>query len=199
MKTKLFTILILLWSALSLSAQGDQKVLFGLQAGVNFQNLNGKDILGNELENSLATGFHAGLNAIIPIAPEFYFQPVLQFSQKGAKNTIVVVDVNYKISYIEMPLNLLYRGALGDGYVLLGFGPYVGYAVKAIAVAGDVETDMDIKAFDAGAGVYAGYETALGLYFQLNTQYGLLNINPDDNNSVRKNVGFGLSLSYRFF
>ena len=135
---------------------------------------------------------------IIPIAPDFYFQPVLQFSRKGAKNTIAIVEIDYKISYVELPLNLLYRGALGNGFVLLGFGPYVGYAVNATATAGDVDTDMDIKALDAGAGVYAGYETGLGLYFQLNTQYGLLNMNPDDDDSVMKNVGFGLSLGYRF-
>jgi len=60
-----------------------------------------------------------------------------------------------------------------------------------------------MKAFDAGAGVYAGYETALGLYFQLNTQLGLLNINSKDNRTpdseaVVKNVGFGLAVGYRF-
>ena len=197
MKTRIFTLSILLMSALALNAQSDQKLAFGVQAGVNFQNLNGLDIFGNELENSLSTGFHAGVNAIIPIAPEFYFQPGLQFSQKGAKNTLVVVEIKYNISYIELPLNLLYRGALGDGFVLVGFGPYLGYAVSAKAVAGDVKTDMDIKSFDAGAGIYAGYETAMGLYFQFNTQYGLLNMNTDDNASKRNNVGFGLSLGYR--
>ncbi|MEN8230441.1 MAG: porin family protein [Bacteroidota bacterium] len=198
MKTKLLTVSILLLSALALCAQGDQKMAFGVQAGVNIQNLNGQDILGNKLDNSLATGFHAGVNVMIPVAPDFYFQPGLQFSQKGAKNTVVAVDINYKISYVELPLNLLYRGALGNGYVLLGFGPYVGYAVKATSVVGDTKTDMDIKALDAGAGIYAGYETGMGLYLQLNTQYGLLNMNPNDDDSVMKNVGFGLSLGYRF-
>jgi hypothetical protein len=42
-----------------------------------------------------------------------------------------------------------------------------------------------------------------GIFAQINTQFGLLKINPenkyiaDDKTSV-KNVGFGLSLGYRF-
>ena len=59
------------------------------------------------------------------------------------------------------------------------------------------------KGLDAGGNVFAGYETAGGLFFQLNTQFGMLKINPenkwisDDKSSV-KNIGFGLSAGYRF-
>jgi hypothetical protein len=48
-----------------------------------------------------------------------------------------------------------------------------------------------------------GYETAGGLFLQLDTQLGLLKINPEyealtnDDSSV-KNTGFGLTLGYRF-
>jgi len=59
------------------------------------------------------------------------------------------------------------------------------------------------KAFDAGGNIFAGYQMAGGLFFQVNTQLGMLKINPedrripDDKSSV-KNTGFGLSLGYRF-
>jgi len=200
MKTKslLFSVAILFITVITGLSVNGQKTAFAIQAGANLQNLNGKTAAGNDLENSLAPGFHAGLNVIVPIAPDFYFQPGLQFSRKGAKNTSGPSDIKYNLSYVELPLNLLYRGQLGNGYVLLGFGPYVGYAVKAVEVVGDVDSDMDLKAFDAGAGVYAGYETGMGIYFQLNTQYGLLNLSTQDDDSVLRNVGFGLSLGYRF-
>ncbi|MFN2457502.1 MAG: hypothetical protein ABR502_04815 [Chitinophagaceae bacterium] len=48
---------------------------FGLRAGVNFQNINGKDQAGNELNFSIITGYHAGLNAEIPIGSGFHIQP----------------------------------------------------------------------------------------------------------------------------
>jgi hypothetical protein len=42
-----------------------------------------------------------------------------------------------------------------------------------------------------------------GIFFRLNTQLGMLNINPEDkripdDQSAWKNTGFGLSVGYRF-
>jgi hypothetical protein len=190
--------------------------------GVNFQNFNGKDFNGDKLENDLAAGFHAGLNVQIPIAPEFYFQPGLLFSTKGAKNVTGQVTSTYRLSYLELPLNLVYKSQVGNGYIMLGFGPYVGYAVsgKATYVSGSVEINNDIeftnevnsgdplltpyfKAMDIGGNLFFGYEMAGGLFIQLNSQLGMVKINPDDNRIADnktniKNTGFGLSAGYRF-
>lgn len=59
------------------------------------------------------------------------------------------------------------------------------------------------KGLDAGGNIFAGYETAGGMFFQLNTQLGMLKINPEnkwisDDKSSIKNTGFGLSIGYRF-
>ncbi|MBK6967525.1 MAG: PorT family protein [Bacteroidales bacterium] len=229
MKTKIISFLaIVLLSGTMAFGQGTGTtgMRFGILGGVNMQNLNGTDSNGDKLENNLLIGFHAGVNVLIPIAPEFYFQPGLLFSTKGAKNEDVVLGTTLttttNLSYIELPLNFVYRGALGNGFVLVGFGPYAGYAIGgkvkieggSVAVENDiefknvVETSDDLlvpyyKAFDAGANVFAGYEMAAGLFFQLNAQLGLIKINPedkriiDDQTSV-KNTGFGLSLGYRF-
>lgn len=195
-----------------------QDTRFAIQGAFNLQNLTGKDVTGDELDYDLAPAFNAGVNVIVPVAPDFYFQPGLYFAKKGAKMTEMEEDVNMCVAYVELPLNFLYRGQLGNGYVLVGFGPYVAYGVKGKLKSDSEEIDVEfkneipadepygtlyMKAFDAGAGVYAGYETALGLYFQLNTQLGLLNINSKDNRTpdseaVVKNVGFGLAVGYRF-
>jgi len=93
-----------------------------------------------------------------------------------------------------LPLNAVYKALVGNGYFMLGFGPYVGYAIST--------SGGDFKAFDAGGNIFAGYELAGGLFFQLNTQLGMLNIYDgsdisEDKSSI-KNTGFGLSLGYRF-
>ncbi len=222
MKTKIISFLtIVMLSGTMAFAQG-----VGILGGVNFQNLNGKDYKGDKLTNDMLIGFHAGVNLQIPIAPEFYFQPGLLFSTKGAKNVTDVLGTTYttttKISYIELPLNLVYKGALGSGFVLVGFGPYVGYGIggKVKTEGGIIALDNDIefknvvelgdpiavpyvKAFDAGANIFAGYEMSGGLFVQLNAQLGMLKINPEDkripdDKTVVKNTGFGLSLGYRF-
>src|ERR1700730_1688179 len=99
----------------------------GFKAGVNFQNLTGKDVNGNKLDNKLKTGLNLGVNAQIPIASDFYVQPGLEFNQKGAKSN----DGNYKttISYIDVPVSLVYKPLVGTGHVIFGFGPYIGFGV----------------------------------------------------------------------
>lgn len=226
MKNKIFSIAMILMLSVSLAmAQrpASQRTAFGILGGVNFQNLNGKDFTGDKLENDIIIGYHAGLNIQIPIAPEFYFQPGVLFSTKGAKNETGQLTRTINLSYIEVPMNLVYKGLLGNSYVMVGFGPYVGYAFqgKDKYEGGSVSSENDIefkneldandpitttyfKALDAGANVFIGYEMAGGIFLQLNAQLGLLNIHPEDNRlsgddkSEVKNTGYGLSLGYRF-
>ncbi|MCC7297769.1 MAG: PorT family protein [Bacteroidia bacterium] len=101
---------------------------FGVFGSLNFQNINGKDANGNTLQNSLVLRFNAGINYEIPIAPEFYFQPGIQFITKGTKGEVIFTQNNIahlvkreiKMSYVEVPLNLVFKPMLGSGYVVLG-------------------------------------------------------------------------------
>lgn len=222
MKFKITSIAIMLLFSATFTFAQTTGPAFGLLGGVNFQNLNGKDIDGDQLDNDMIIGYHIGANVQIPIAPEFFFQPGLLFSTKGAKTTTGPVTSTYNLSYIELPLNLVYKGLLGTGYVMVGFGPYVGYGIMGKAKheggsisyesdieftnsvdAGDPLTDTYFKPLDVGGNIFAGYEMAGGLFFQLNAQLGMLKINPEDNRFSEnelslKNTGFGLSLGYRF-
>lgn len=227
MKTRFLSLLMIFALSCSVAlAQETGKMSFGILGGVNFQNLNGKDMSGDKLENEMILGYHIGANVQIPLAPQFYFQPGLLFSTKGAKQTYDVLGTSYtnttKLSYIEMPLNLVYKAMLGNGYFMLGFGPYIGYGIAGkVSLEGgseNVESDVEfqnvvettdpltvpyVKAFDFGGNIFAGYELSNGIFAQFNTQLGLVNINPeykilpDDKSSV-KNTGFGFSLGYRF-
>lgn len=211
----------LLLSIFLISINTQAQTSFAVLGGVNLQNLNGTDSNGDKLDNDLIVGYHAGVNVLLPIAPDFYFNPGLLFSVKGASNEAMGITSTYKINYLELPLNLTYRARVGSGHVLLGFGPYVGYALggKAKYEGGNATAESDIlfqksiessdgnemhlKPFDAGANIFFGYELAGGLFFQLNSQLGLLNIYPENNRvnddqTVMKNTGFGISLGFRF-
>ena len=156
------------------------------------------------------------------MAPQFYFQPGIIFTVKGAKNNSGSITSTMKLSYIEVPLNVVYKGLLGSGYVMVGFGPYIAYGINGkVTYEGEVisyepkvefKNVVDItdpalttyfKAIDAGGNIFFGYEMAGGLSLQLNAQLGMLNIKPEDNrllgiNPEVKNTGYGLSLGYRF-
>lgn len=197
---------------------------FGLRGGVNFQNINGKDEDGNKLAYDMLTGFNIGINAEIPVAPQFYFQPGLLFSVKGAKSKEVILGETYKgkiiISYLELPLNFLYKPMLGTGHLLLGFGPYVALGVggkvknkgggssettsikfKNIVKPIDADDVVYLRPLDAGANMLAGYEFSSKFSVQLNVQLGLTKINPEyegisNDKTSAKNTGFGFSLGY---
>jgi hypothetical protein len=201
-------------SAITYSQQAD-RTSFGLRAGVNFQNINGKDDNGDKWENKLLVGFNIGVNAEIPVAPEFYLQPGVLLSTKGAKAEDS--DFKTKLSYIEIPVNFLYKPVLGTGRLLLGVGPYMGFAIGGKITDGDNDVDIKFekevtldeyqdgayaKRFDAGANMLVGYEFTSRFSAQLNAQLGLVNIKPDitgfDDDATLKNTGFGVSLGYRF-
>jgi hypothetical protein len=184
------------------------KTTFGIRAGVNFQNLNGKDEDGNKLDNKLKTGFNAGVNAEIPVGIDFYVQPGLLFSTKGTKFDQANVEVKRNLTYIEIPVNFLYKPELGEGRMLLGFGPYAAFAVAGNTRIGNNKNDIEFgndvgenKRFDAGANLLAGYEFTNKLSFQLNAGLGLVNMYnrlDSDKKTTVKNTGFGVSLGYRF-
>ena len=197
-------------------------VSFGLRGGINFQNINGKDADGDDLENEMVLRFNAGVVANIPVAPEFYFQPGLLYTTKGAKtDEFLNSSAEFTINYLEVPLSFLYKPLLGTGHLLLGFGPYIAYGLSGKTEANVVgfEGERDIKfdneyagvlpygeyfkRMDYGANLFFGYELENGLSLQLNTQLGLAKINaenttnPDADTSL-KNTGFGISLGYTF-
>lgn len=205
----------------------DKLVSFGIRAGVNLQKIYGDDFMGNKLTNDFTTGFHAGINADLFVSEGFYLQPGLLYSTKGAKRETTSIQYTQHISYIELPLNVLFKPELGGGKLLLGAGPYAAYGIagKSKTKAGDAAVELDakfknkisaaeyattllnaayyLKPFDFGGNVLIGYELNSGFSLQLNGQLGLSQINPEVDGVAAdkgkwKNVGFGASLGYRF-
>jgi hypothetical protein len=212
--------LALATTTLALASKAQDKVTFGVRAGVNFQNQTIK-FDKTDIDTKIKTGFNIGVNAEIPIAPDFYVQPGLLFSTKGSKID-EGGDAKFNVSYLEVPVNLLYKPTLGSGKLLLGFGPYIGIGLGG-KLKGDGE-DIDIKfsndmnatqanefgntawyqkRLDFGGNLLAGYELSSKLSFQLNAQLGMSNLFPKvggekvDDTKI-KNTGFGISVGYRF-
>jgi hypothetical protein len=207
------------------NAQSDG-ISFGIRGGFDMQTFNGKDHNGDQLKISMVPRFNAGVVVDIPVAPDFYFQPGLLYTTKGAKSEdqFLGLDMSaeYNLSYVELPLSLLYKPVLGNGKLLLGFGPYLAYGFggKVKYQINNTSTDDDImfgneyssanpndlkyfKSLDFGANLFFGYQLKSGISLQLNTQLGLTKINADNTlvtngKTELRNTGFGISLGYSF-
>lgn len=205
------------FTATAQSTSTGSKISVGIRAGVNMQNINGRDFNDSKLENKLVPRLQGGIVVDIPLADQFYIQPGVLFSGKGAKEN--GSDNNVNVSYIDVPLTFLFKPLLGTGHLLLGVGPYVGFAVagkvtdpndnketikfKNTITAAEAITDPYLRRMDAGANLLFGYELSNNLSIQLNSQLGLAKINPEiegvsNSKAALRNTGFGLSLGYRF-
>jgi len=172
---------------------------FGINAGVNFANINGKDVEGTKLK----TGFQAGVTYDIGLADEFVLQPGVSYVQNGTK--LDAFNSKLHLNYIQVPVTFQYQPALGTGNLLLGVGPYVGFGVGKVkgSLFDDKvssKTDWDdagLKKVDAGGKLLVGYQLGMGLSFNLNANLGLANLS-DDKDAKFHNTSFGVTVGYKF-
>ncbi len=173
-----------------------------------------------------------GLTTDIPLAAHFYLQPAVLYSGKGFKQTNSWFsgsgnEIKVTVSYIEVPLNLIYKYKWASGNLLIGAGPYVGYGTSgkwksdAPVLIGDIRIDnygdvifkkdrMDGefgtylygKPWDFGSNFLVGYQFCDKTSIQLNAQLGINDLKPEVGGLTRegtiKNKGFGISIGYTF-
>lgn len=185
---------------LSAAVKAQSGIEFQARAGVNVNTINTKP----SSDNKMKVGFHAGVDAAIPIAPEFYVQPGVLFTQKGSKMEVLNNDIKTTLNYVEVPVSFMYKGDLGEGRVIVGVGPYAAFGISgksksSTGGSSDIEfgKNKNLKPLDFGGNVTAGYEFSQNLLVQLNFQLGMADISTNSTTEL-KNTGFGLSLGYRF-
>lgn len=169
-----------------------QDVKFGVKGGLNVANFSG-DVDGN----SALVGFHVGGFAEIKISEKFAVQPELLFSTQGAKFNEAGTDVNFNLSYLNIPVMAKYYVA--DKFSLEA-GPQIGFLTNAKAKAGSEKVDIkdDFESIDFGVNFGAGYDFTENLSAGLRYNLGLSNIAKDSGNDKVHNNVFSLSVGYKF-
>lgn len=113
---KIIVSIIALASVAMLNAQTG----LGLQAGVNFSNITGKNMDNFKMK----TGFQVGANYNIPVADQFVVQPGLNYLQNGYKISTSGGKSTTTYSYLQLPVLFQFRPELANGSkVIVGAGP----------------------------------------------------------------------------
>jgi hypothetical protein len=178
------------------SAQG---ISGGVKAGLNLANLGGDDVEDVDIRPS----FHVGGYVNIGFTEKLSLQPELLFNSVGAKSSYedsgFKVEETLKLSYISVPVNLVYS----FGAINIHAGPQFGFLMSAKSeVEVDGESDEeDVK--DSFKGLDLGFGVGLGANFgkfNASARYtlGLSNIVDADDADVKNNV-IQLSVGYRLF
>ena len=182
-------------------------------------------------ESKYVPKWHAGLIADIHLVKRFYLQPQILISKKGVKMEgtrsygNIYHEISYKadLTYLEMPVNLLYKIPVGKSKLAVGAGVYCARGLSGkynqhghtVATDGSFRTGFTgtgkirfeneeparpteyqvYKKYDRGLNFIAGYEFKNGLIFNINYSLGLTDVYPYEHD-VRKNRYFGLSAGY---
>lgn len=168
----------MLLSAITMEAQTDQPIEFGIRGGINLSNFGGKDIKLNDntkLDDKTAlVGYMAGITLDIPMTSMLYLQSGVDFTTKGAKHESDVANITFKSTpyYLQLPVHLAVKLPLGESSkFVVGAGGFVAYGLggtfKTEGSIGSIDLkntkedffgDNTYKRMDYGVGINAGFE-----------------------------------------
>lgn len=220
--------MILMAGAVVLSSAAKAQISLAPEIGLNLANMHGKENYNNVEYNhngGIKLGVKAGLNVDVPLGTRLMLQPGIFYSIKGYKDHDEQTNVpgvsyknNYTLHYAEIPLNLQYLfNDPGEGRFFIGVGGYAGIAFSGKNkytrnignVANEGTADLkfgndapsnDLRRFDFGGQVNAGYQLRSGIFFRGMYQAGISNMLPQGNRTTGdaslRSTNITISLGY---
>lgn len=187
----------------------DAQISVGGQIGVNFgMGKSGKGSIAPT--NSPKSGLILGVLADLPIVEKLSFRPEFNFVQKGSKYGGAsylggpTSSTKVTLSYIELPLNVVYKMTMSNSphKLYFGLGPAFGFGITGNQKNSSGKTDIkfngnpdQLKRVDVGLNLLAGYQFEQGFFGKVGYTLGFANIDPDQNDSY-KNRGFNICVGY---
>jgi len=97
----------------------------GLKGGVNVSNFTGTTF--ENVDNKALLGFHGGAFLSLLFGDHVALQPEALFSTQGARVSTINGNEDYKVNYLNIPVNVKYRF---NGGFYLEAGPQVGFRLS---------------------------------------------------------------------
>ena len=189
MKKVIFTAMLAVFVSMGAKAQ----LKFGVKTGWNFENFDIRDNIPGQLKKDNFTSWDLGVVAQLPLSGGLHLQPELLYSSQKIKLTGTgTTSGTSKISYFQVPVNLLYKVDLLLFNIFASGGVYFGYAVDRNSYA-----SHNLQKTDGGVSLGVGAEV---LRFQVNARYNWALKNISDIGGVKwKSNRFNLSIAYFIF
>jgi hypothetical protein len=200
MKKIVFSVILML--GVGFTQMSAQNTSFGVKADANFSNFAVKHGAGTKSE--MKPGVSAGIFMKSDVTENFAIQPELLFHYKTSNFKVADPKSHFKYWGLEIPVYALGQWQTGNaGRFYAGAGPYVGWGLKsetALNVTIDLFRAKEMRRFDFGGGLLAGYEFASGLQINAGYKHGFLNTLRHKERGSEKNYSRMLSvgLGYRF-
>ena len=173
-----------------------QKPVVGIKAGLAFSNvtINQTGMGTSSLKTSTRITVLGGVYLDVPSGKQLIFRPGIEIVSKGAriKDTYASYDYPLGFTFLDFPLNILYRKNYTKGHLVAGGGPVIGIPIRNYFGGYPLKTEFSINGL-------IGYELAIGFSLNLNYCYGISNASRDKQNySKISNRYFGITAGYSF-
>lgn len=129
----------LLTVGVACAASAQEKISFGVRAGLNISSLAYSGEADSPYDNlKCRTGFHVGAVMDWNFAGDFYLQPGIYFTTRGAKSEQSDTDDDYSykgtekwnMSYLQIPVLASYRLPVSDAVKIdMHAGPYIAFGL----------------------------------------------------------------------
>lgn len=154
---------------LSVATYAQDKVQFGLKAGIN------SSVLNSNIESATLSSrqsFYAGGMALFTLSKSFAIQSELLYSGEGTKTNVVEMELNY----LRVPILFQYKHSSGFH---VEAGPQLGVMVKNKLTVLDQEEEIDadnqLSRASAAIAIGCGYRMKNGLGLDIRYAKGIDN------------------------
>jgi len=184
------------------------QIKFGAKLGLNFPTMT-LDFGSDKNTPKTMIGYHLGAVAEFPLESYYVLQPGILLTTKGDKRNVSRYQSTISTTYIEIPINVLYKIDLKVAKLFMFAGPYVAFGIsgekKYASWKDDIKwgskVDCDFKRVDYGVNIGAGIEVE---NIQIMVQYnvGLTNLStkverPAGTNYISASTEYGYDIQNR--
>jgi Outer membrane protein beta-barrel domain len=136
----------------------------------------------------------------------FSFRPSLLFSRESYAPVLYGDKTPIHISYINLPLTVIYHSSLMENHLFFGLGPYLAYALSGKytnrgettkIVWGSNPDKDDGKPLDIGLNLVAGYELQKNIILTAKFDLGIKQVAAETDVKVHTR-NFGVTCGYFF-
>lgn len=191
-----------------------QKAKVGVTSGLTISNMRGT-VGGKDASGDSRFGYTFGLILETPLMEHLVFQPGLHYVQKGKDVDQSTAGSNKVVStalrYAELQLNVLYTTGSNTASFFIGAGPAVSINLpsKFVTDVNGTKTETDftfgnegasnLRGFDIGPNVLAGFKFKKGFLFSANYTLGVRNLVPGGTAPDKiRNSSFGIRVGWLF-
>ena len=190
MKKLLFVPLLLI--SVTMFAQTYQ---FGLKGGINVSNFTGSSL--DNVDKKALVGFQGGAFLSLLMGDHFAIQPEAVFSSQGARVSTVNGDENWRVSYLNIPVELKVRF---NGGFYLEAGPQIGFKLNETVhnqSGGSAEDFAKNLDFSVNAGL--GFHGKSGLGIGARYAVGITKVGNLEDSDFDPNFKNGVAQLFVFY